>query len=252
MTSLLNFFYKPKGARILAPLIATAAISLNACIVNQAEENPATGQLEILAPYPGFIPISPQGDWAISGNAEAVRDQMSMVDRKGRHAMQIKTGSQNFVIVRRTQAMMLATPFLRWDWLMDAHGVGTHPVRLVVGFHGGNPKSGSWGGSPFKWLGSKLPPHDRALSVTWEDSALQRGNILFPNNQQNAVPRYVIRGGRENVGRWFSEFLDLSELYTNAWPNDDFGQVRVMFIGMAVARSQKPTSALITNVMLTR
>ncbi len=223
-----------------------------ACSVNQAEEDTTTGRLEILAPYPGFIPISPQGDWAISGDAGAVRNQMSMIDRQGKHAMQIKTGPQNFVIVRRTQAMLLATPFLRWDWLMDRHGAGTHPVRLVVGFHGGNPQSPSWGSAPFKWLGSQLPPHDRAVSITWEDSALQRGNLLFPSKQNNIVPRYVVRGGRENVGRWFSEFLDLSELYTSAWPNDDFGQVRVMFIGMAVAKTNKPTSALITNVALTR
>ena len=232
--------------------LAIISLVLSACTVEQAEQNKVAGQLEILAPYPGFIPISPQGDWAISGNADAVRNQMSMTNRKGKHAMQVKTGERNFVIVRRTQAMMLATPFLRWDWLMNSHGPGTHPVRLVVGFRGGNPVSGSWGSSPFNWLGPQLPPHDRALSVTWEDSALQRGNLLFPNNQKNVVPRYVVRGGRENVGRWFSEFLDLSELYTNAWPNDDFGQVQIIFIGMAVAKSKKPTSALITNVLLTR
>jgi len=225
---------------------------LSACAGEQTASIKATNQLEILAPYPGFIPISPQGDWAISGNADAVRNQMSMTDLKGRHAMQVKTGEQNFVIVRRTQAMMLATPFLRWDWLMNSHGPGTHPVRLVVGFGGGNPQGSNRGISPFTWLGSQLPPHDRALSVTWEDSALQRGNLLFSHNQKNVVPRYVVRGGRENVGRWFSEFLDLSELYSSAWPNDKFGEVRVMFIGMAVAKSKKPTSALVTNVALTR
>jgi hypothetical protein len=241
-----------KHTLIAVCIIALCSFILSSCADDNTGKDSQTRQLEILAPYPGFIPISPQGDWAISGNADAVRSQMSMVDRKGRHAMQIKTGARNFVIVRRTQAMMLATPFLRWDWLMDAHGIGTHPVRLVIGFHGGNPKGETWGSTAFKWLGSQLPPHDRAISVTWEDSALQRGNILYANHQGNIVPRYVVRGGRENVGRWFSEFLDLSELYTRTWPNDDFGQVRIMFIGMAVAKSKKPTAALITNVMLTR
>lgn len=231
---------------------AVTALALNACVVRQAEVDAATGRLEILAPYPGFVPISPYGDWAIKGNAAALSDQLVMIDKKGKHALQIKTGTQNFVLVRRTQAMLLATPFLRWDWLMEPHGAGTHPIRLVVGFHGGNPQSPSWGSVPFKWLGAELPPHDRALAITWEDSALQRGNLLFPTNQAETVPRYVMRGGRENVGRWFSEFLDLSELYTSAWPNDDFGQTRIMFIGMAVAKTEKPTTGLITNVMLTR
>ena len=240
--------------KIVATTIIGAifGLILSACDSDQTASIKATSQLEILAPYPGFIPISPQGEWAISGNAGAVRKQVSMTDLKGEHAMQVKTGERNLVIVRRTQAMLLVTPFLRWDWLMNFHGPGTHPVRLVVGFRGSNPQGGSRGSSPFTWLGSQLPPHDRALSVTWEDSALQREKLLFPHNQQNVVPQHVVRGGRENVGRWFSEFLDLSELYTRAWPKDDFGQVRVMLIGMAVAKSRKPTSALVANVALTR
>ncbi|MEQ8194570.1 MAG: hypothetical protein RIB59_08785, partial [Rhodospirillales bacterium] len=145
---------------------AGVLLILNACVVRQAEVDAATGKLEILAPYPGFVPISPYGDWAIKGDPGALRNQLGMIDKKGKHALQIKTGPQNFVLVRRTQAMLLATPFLRWDWLMEPHGAGTHPIRIVIGFHGGNPQSPSWGSVPLKWLGADLPPHDRALAIT--------------------------------------------------------------------------------------
>ena len=35
-----------------------------------------------------------------------------------------------------------------------------------------------------------------------------------------AVARYVVRGGRENLGRWWQESVDLSALYARAWPGD--------------------------------
>jgi hypothetical protein len=60
---------------------------------------------------------------------------------------------------------------------MDPKPSGVHPVRLVVGFHGGNPKS---------------------------------------STRRQATSRYTARGGRENTGSWWLETVELSDIYRRA------------------------------------
>ena len=48
---------------------------------------------------------------------------------------------------------------------MDPQPSGVHPVRLVVVFHGGNPKSRGLGGTALVWPDDSLPPHDRAVVI---------------------------------------------------------------------------------------
>ena len=80
---------------------------------------------------------------------------------------------------------------------MDPQPSGVHPVRLVVVFHGGNPKSRGLGGTALVWPDDSLPPHDRAVVIIWGESALQRGSITKPKSstRRQAASRYTARGG---------------------------------------------------------
>ncbi|HER27256.1 MAG TPA: DUF3047 domain-containing protein, partial [Rhodospirillales bacterium] len=207
---------------------------LSGCTAPRAAMTPE-GLLAVLGPVPGFTAAQLPDDWVVESNGEISQQQLRVVSKDGVQALRIANGKNAFIVVRRTQAMLLSTPFLSWSWNIEPPSApGFHPVRVIVGFHGGNPASGSWGSQPLKWLGSRLPPHDRAISLTWGESALQRG--VFEISQAidaRAAPRYTVRGGRENAGTWWREDVDLADLYARAWPGDDVGRAQIMFIGIA-------------------
>lgn len=152
------------------------------------------------------------------------------------------------IAVRQVNAMMLATSFLSWSWNLSNHGAGIHPIRLVVGFYGGAPADTETGGQ-----GNNIPPHDRALTLVWGDTALRRGALsLPPADRPLEVPVYTLRGGRENTRKWWFETVDLSELYAKAWPKDDFRHVRITFVGLAAAPTQTVVRGRISGISLTR
>lgn len=234
-------------------LAGVATLSLTACAVEQASVAPE-GLLEVLGPFPGFSPVELPGDWAIDKNGELNESQLRVANKQGVPSLEVTNGEDSFVVVRRTDAMMLATPYLSWSWYIEPPSAsGYHPVRVVVGFYGGDPASPSRGSEPLRWLGSSLPAHDRALSLTWGQSALQRGTLSRGDENNNrAAPRYTIRGGRENAGSWWLETVDLSDIYRKVWPKDDMGSTRIVFIGIAAAGGRPPAPAHISGIVLSR
>ena len=174
-------------------------------------------------------------------------------DLDGVPALKVANGANGFLAVKPSRASLLATPYLSWAWNMDPQDDGPHPVRLVVGFHGGNPGARSWTGA-FTPSGGALPPLDRALNIVWGLSALERGSIITPSTVKGkqAAARYVQRGGQENTKSWWFETVDLSDIYRRVWPNDDIGAVQITFIGIAAAPGRAPTSGYVSGIRLSR
>ena len=105
----------------------------------------------------------------------------------------------------------------------------------------------------FESFKKNLPEFDRSISITWEDSALQRGNLsILELKNGKLVPRYIVRGGRENYGKWWPEFIDLGDLYNQIWPRDDMSLVQVSFIGIAASGSKVTTTGYLSKMTLTR
>jgi hypothetical protein len=232
--------------RLLALALTTALVS--ACATPPTAIDQA-GRLEVLGPGAGFSPDAPPADWVIEGAPGPGR--LEVGDVQGIRALRILNGDERFTLVRRTRAILLAMPYLSWAWSMDIQRSGPHPVHLVVGFDGGNP-DGQRGGGSFSWFGSSLPAHDRLLKIAWGESALQRGSLIPTSGEDPPVPRYTVRGGRENAGFWRLETVDLSRLYSLAWPDDDMGRVNVSFIGISADGSRPPAAANISGILLSR
>ncbi len=226
---------------------------LSGCAVEQANVAPE-GLLQVLGPFPGFSPVELPGDWALDKNGDLDESQLRIVNKEGVPSLMVTNGEDSFVVVRRTNAMMLATPYLSWSWnIAPPSTSGYHPIRLVVGFYGGDPASPSRGSEPLRWLGSTLPAHDRAIALTWGESALQRGTLSPPQDENTRVaPRYTVRGGRENAGSWWLETIDLSDIYRRLWPNDDTAVARVVFIGVAAGGGRPPAPAYVSGIILSR
>jgi len=242
------------GSLKAARLSLVMLIWLTGCAVEQVSVAPE-GLLHVLGPFPGFSPVELPGDWAIEKEGSLDESQLQVVDKQGVPSLKVTNGADSFVVVRRTRAMMLATPFLSWSWNIEPPSAsGYHPIRLVVGFYGGDLKSPSRGGQPLRGLGSALPIHDRALSMTWGESALQRGTLspAPKSDDPRAAPRYSVRGGRENAGSWWLETVDLSDLYQRSWPKDDFGKAQIVFIGIAAAGGRPPAPVNVSGIVLSR
>ena len=238
---------------MIRPIITAVLLLLTSCGGKPSTVIAPEGLLAVLGPFPGFSATDIPGDWTVEGDTPS-EHQFTVVNKAGVPALKIINGEEPFIVVRRIRAMMLATPFLSWSWNIEPPSTtGYHPVRLVVGFYGGDPESPSRGSEPLRWLGSDLPAHDRALSLTWGESALQRGTLSPPPESDNrAAPRYSVRGGRENAGSWWLETVDLYDLYHRSWPKDDAGKTQVVFIGVAAAGNRPPAPAYISGIVLSR
>ncbi len=220
------------------------------CTVPRSPVYP-TGSLEVIAPlFDGSGKLLPD-DWAVESDGE-VGKYLAIANKEDVPALKVTNGDAPLIAVRRIQAVLVATPYLKWAWYMSPHGSGNHPVRLMIGFYGGNPESASWGGEPFSWLGSSLPPHDRSLGLVFGDSALKRGNMSEASRPGNVAAIYTARGGAENSSQWWLEDVDLSQLYSQAWPGDDIDKVNIVFIGVAAAGGMPPTPGFFSEILLSR
>ncbi|HEY9081125.1 hypothetical protein [Magnetovibrio sp.] len=244
---------RPSGVFNLL-ILSALGLGLAACatptkIAVVPDQPSPEGRLTVMGSLRNFSLDAPPADWIISGGGSAQSSSsLSTVMRDGVPALELKSGLERIIAVRQVDAMMLATPFLSWNWHLSNHGEGIHPIRLIVGFHGGaaapNVERASQG------LG--LPPHDRALALVWGDTALRRGSLsLPPADKPYVAPIYTVRGGRENTRKWWLEHIDLSELYAKAWPNDDRTYTRIAFIGLASAPTSMPVRGRISGILLT-
>ncbi len=225
---------------------------LAGCSVSVRPHQPTpAGRLAVMGPTLAFSLDALSHDWIIVNGAEAKArhssaPSLSVVDRDGIPALNIKSGAHMSLIARRVDAMLLATPFLSWSWNVSPYGPGIHPVRLIVGFQGGADKK-----TGVEVLSGGLPGHDRALALVWGDSALKRGTFSLPPAERPLeAPLYTVRGGRENTRHWWLETVDLESLYTRAWPRDDLRRVHITFIGIAAAAKIPAVSARVSGIVL--
>lgn len=234
-------------------MIVAVLLILASCGGNQTSMVAPEGLLAVLGPFPGFSSTELPGDWTIEGGGSD-QDVVRVTRKDGVPALRISNGEEPLIIVRRIRAMMLATPFLSWSWNIEPPSTtGFHPMRLVIGFKSTKPETSGWIEQPYSLFGSSLPPHDRAISLTWGASALQRGSLSLPPGQGvRTAPRYTVRGGRENAGSWWLETVDLSELYARAWPGADPGRVQIVFIGIATPGGRAPAPAHVSGIILSR
>ncbi len=240
------------GRPQLPTLIALLCCAVLAgCEIQRAAVDPS-GRLEILAPSPGFAGAEDSGEWKTVVADPEHGPRFVTREYEGVQSLGVTSGSATGILFRFTDAILPVAPYLSWAWNVEPHGATEHPVRIIVGFHGGDPESGSWGSQPLKWVGSDLPPYDRLLTIGWDASALRRGHLTPPRENPKAPRHYTVRGGRENTGEWRLETVDLTRLYHLAWPGDDASAAKILFIGIAALGSVAPATMNLSGLVLSR
>lgn len=239
--------------RLHSKIIAVCAAGLLTlgCEVRHATVDPS-GRLNILGSGSDLSDPRTSAEWSIAGATGDDGPTFVPTTTAGVGSVRVTSGRKTAILFRRTDAILAVAPYLSWAWNIQPHGGTKHPVRLIIGFQGGSPDSASWGDRTFGRIGSDFPPYDRMLSIGWDASALRRG-YMEPARENPLAPRhYVVRGGMENAGDWRLETVDLTQLYRMAWPNDQHGEVKAMFIGIAALGDSQPASASISGLVLSR
>lgn len=206
--------------------------------------------LSIIEPRHDFATLGFSGHWSVVGETGNVQP----VVRTGDDGLflEIQGGQSQFAALRPLDARLLATPFLTWRWRLSQTPSRPPPMRLAVGFLDGDGRNSSF--SPKGIRGGELPGFSRSLTIAWGQSALQRGTLDVRPGERNARPvaKYYARGGRENLGKWWSEALDLSALHAKAWPKVDMRETRIVFAGLVMMAGTDGSHAHLADYRLSR
>ncbi len=201
--------------------------------------------------YQGHMPLG----WVIEGtdadtlfNSTNHIPNISMARKDGLLGVHIQSAPEDFILARYLQAKMLVSPYLTWRWYVSEHKSQHHPVRLVIGFYGGDMESPPLQADQMIWHGKNLPPYDRILAIGFDNYGLKRGNIY----NMGKVKYYVQRGGIEQTNQWHFEAVDLSMLYKRAWPQDQTGNVVITFIGMSAQSNIDIGGTTFATIQLSR
>ena len=189
-------------------------------------------------------------DWILEGidSKRLSSKHLSINNAGGLLTLRLVSSEKTFVFLRRTNASLLASPFLGWWWNVSPPLGRIAAIRLIIGFHGGNPKSRHWSSRTLVNLGTNIPPYDRVITIVWGAKPDSRG-VLEKNYE---LPRYILRAGAKNAKTWLHENIDLSRLYRELWPNDNAVLAQIIFVGLASASSVTPTTAKFRDLVLYR
>ena len=219
------------------------------CSLSEADISPE-GQLEIFGPSNSFSAENFPDDWVLEGIEYEELSSYALITKNygGTLVLRLMSFDKSFIILRRTKANLLASPFLGWSWNVSPTSGQAGAISIIVGFFGGAPTSRSWIIEPFANLGKKVPPYDRAISIVWGADSEIKGNI----EKNNKLPRYIVRAGTKDTETWLNENLDLSNLYRQVWPEDNVVRARITFVGFTSVSTAVPTTAKFGDVVLYR
>lgn len=238
-----------------------ALMILGACATKTVVSGP-DGQINIIRPDTAFSINNLPDDWVTQGRVES--SSVLLSSKENVPALRVNNTDNRFVLARRIKASLLATPYMNWAWYMEPPATGNHPVQLIVGFSGGEPQSYKTENDSLfsldknlglnRMFGLGLPEYRRLITVSWAESALQRGEFFYPTSRdkQRKSLRYTMRGGRENSKQWLIETVDLSLLYREAWPEDEMQKVEIAFIGIAGYGGKVEATAYFSGLRLSR
>ena len=208
------------------------------------------GTLSILTPRPNLSAARFKKEWIVIGSL--IQASPTLQDDGIFLHLAVKPGPKPFAVLRPINARLLATPYLEWYWRMTDETVPNSPLQITIGFLDDGSQGENWSLGPI-W-GPNIPSFSRSLTIEWGPSALQRGSleVLTSGRKNRPAARYIARGGRENLNRWWYETVDLSALCKEAWPNLNMQNTRVVFAGIVVNPGAGEIAGHIRGLHLTR
>ena len=128
------------------------------------------------------------------------------VTKDGYPSIRLSTDNSASMLFRDVDINLDQYPGLSWDWMVEK-GVKSekselteegddHPARLFLSFEASN--------------GEK-----HRMELIWGNREVKRGDWKYIKG--SSFPHYVVNAGDENIGKWFHENVDLTDLYKKLW-----------------------------------
>jgi hypothetical protein len=199
------------------PLVMAASLALAGCSLPGAGVD-VGGDLKLL--YAPFSLSNPPRYWQVQQDPVSAGSEiapLSWEDKDGRIALAARPGMGSFDLGRRTNVIVLASPYLSFDWQINSDArVGD--VELVLGFR--RQAQGSWTESD---LGSGKPSIDAMVRIP--------------------IGQYEVR-----YGEWQREYFDLSTLYRRYWPEAPGDEVRLVWVGIVSGSNHQAAESSVTHL----
>lgn len=201
-------------------------------------------QAVVIGPSPNFDLANLPAHWyaatATSGNVPKI----TLVQQQGALSLRLVADSQGAIVGRKVNIPLLNMPYLRWGWLLEPQAAAPAPtaansepevwLRVVVGFQTSlDQHPGTIAQGP--------PQIDRTMSLEW------RANAEHPPAAQGSV---AMRAGAAEAGKWIFEAVDMSRIYSAAWPEDNIAAARIVFVAVGAGPTAIPGAGYIAEVVL--
>lgn len=198
--------------------------------------DPAQAEVAVMdfATPPSLKPLSPGWDqhkffWHKPMN-------ISFVQKKGKAAAKFHTKDSASILIRKVDANLRDFPLLKWQWLVEkaiaakvpenTPAGDDHPVRLIIYFE-------------------DLSGEEKIIEILW-GNYLTAGNSVFVHGFKH----YVARGGNAKLNLWYSETLDLAELYQNTFMEEPEAKITDIGIFCDSDDTNGETIAYVSKVLL--
>jgi len=135
---------------------------------------------------------------------------ISFVEKDQKPAIRLETNDSASMLFRMVDIPLDDYPLLSWDWLVE-QGIEAefdemtkkgddHPARFFLKFQTAEGES-------------------HHMEIVWGNDKLKAGDWKHLSSRfgRSSFPHYTANGGSENIGKWFSEQVNLKSLYTELW-----------------------------------
>lgn len=136
---------------------------------------------------------------------------ISFQRKDGHPAIRLATRASASMLVRYADVEIAAYPRLKWEWMVERPIESAYDER--IGRDGDDHPARIY----LKFRGSDGAEH--AMELIWGNVHLHAGDWKHLKSMfgLRSFPHYVVNGGNGNVGRWFREFVQLTDLYRALW-----------------------------------
>ncbi|HLF59026.1 MAG TPA: hypothetical protein VI732_05290 [Alphaproteobacteria bacterium] len=206
-------------------------------------------QILVIGPNPRFDSARLPETWYVATRGSEA-PKFVTAEKDGVLALRLDGDPDGAIIGRKFHLPLLNMPYLRWGWYVDRPvpaakranveaGVGEPSVllRVVVGFRdsaGNDPDEGAADTH-------EAPKIDRAISLEW------RADEAVGHAAEGSV---VMRAGRGDSGKWIIEAVDLSRIYSKAWPQNQIANARIVFVAVGAGPTRTPATGYVAEVVL--
>jgi len=237
---------RKRNSNKILSVVGLCAVLLHGCGTPVAPISPE-GTLTVLS-LQHSLPLSRfDENWIFRGVSfsdlvSGAVPSLALIQDSSGKAINLRNDKEDYLLIRKTSATLVASPFLSWEW--KTSGNAPH-FRIVIGFNGGKQKQ-TFIGIPN--LGTNFPDFDRSMTIA-QKLTLDRQRVLEFKPKRAFVDVGVAPYLK---GTWKRETIDLQDLYSSIWPADRLSNIEVVFIGISVAKSQKPSEAKLRSIVLSK